>query len=128
MDKTASKSFSISNSFQKSPFFAVLMYSIYGHPRYFKFKRKYQQYDPCFHTIFPFLMTMPRVSIILDDFLFYFISSNYKLLHLYLWKISSNIKWISLYLKVYDLKQCKLYRFTESETNLTQHLQKCSLK
>ena len=33
------------------------MYSFYGHPRYFKFKRKYQQYDLCFQ-IFPFLVTM----------------------------------------------------------------------
>ena len=38
--------------------FSVLMYALYGHPRYFKFKRKYQQYGPCFQTIFPFLMTM----------------------------------------------------------------------
>ena len=35
-----------------------LMYALYGHPRYFKFKRKYQQRDPCFETIFPLLMTM----------------------------------------------------------------------
>ena len=34
------------------------MYALYGHPRYFKFKRKYQQYGLCFQTIFPFLMTM----------------------------------------------------------------------
>ena len=46
--KTASKSFSLSNSSQKSPFFAVLMYTLYGHHRYFKFKRKYQRYGPCF--------------------------------------------------------------------------------
>ena len=56
--KTASTSFSLSNYSQKLPFFAVLMYSLYCHPRYFKFKRKYQQYDPCFPTIFPFLMIM----------------------------------------------------------------------
>ena len=37
------------------------MYALYGHPRYFKFKRKYQQYCPCFQTIFPFLMTMRQV-------------------------------------------------------------------
>ena len=43
MTKTASKSFSLSNSSQ-TPFFAVLMYALYGHPRYFKFKRKYQQF------------------------------------------------------------------------------------
>ena len=50
---------SIIHSFiQKSPFFAVLMYSLYDHPRYFKFQRKYQQHGPCFQTIFPFLMTM----------------------------------------------------------------------
>ena len=34
------------------------MYALYGHPRYFKFKEKYQQYSPCFQTIFPFLMAM----------------------------------------------------------------------
>ena len=56
--KTTSKSLSLSNSSQKSPFFTVLMYALYGHPRYFKFKRKYQQYGSCFQTIFPFLMTM----------------------------------------------------------------------
>ena len=26
------------------------MYSLSGHPRYFKFKRTYQQYGPCFHS------------------------------------------------------------------------------
>ena len=30
------------------------MYSLYNHPRYFKFKRKYQQHGLCFQTIFPF--------------------------------------------------------------------------
>ena len=34
------------------------MYSLYGHPINFKFKRKYQQWGLCFQTIFPFLMTM----------------------------------------------------------------------
>ena len=34
------------------------MYALYGHPRYFKFKQKYQQYGPCFQTIFLHLMTM----------------------------------------------------------------------
>ena len=57
-----SKSFSLSNSSQKPPFFAVLMYSLYGHPRYFKFKRNYQQYAPCFQTIFPFFMTMILIN------------------------------------------------------------------
>ena len=33
------------------------MYSLYGHPRYFKFKPKYRQYGLFFRTIFPFLMT-----------------------------------------------------------------------
>ena len=37
------------------------MYAVYGHPRYFKFKQKYEQSDPCFQTIFPFLMTMKQV-------------------------------------------------------------------
>ena len=31
--KTTSKSFSLSNSSQKPPFFTVLMYSLYGHPQ-----------------------------------------------------------------------------------------------
>ena len=48
MAKTASKLFPLSNSSQKLPFSAVLMYSLYGHPRYFKFKRKYQQIRPVF--------------------------------------------------------------------------------
>ena len=58
MTKTATKSYSLTNSSQKSQFFAVLMYALYGNPRYFKFKRKYQQYGPCFQTIFSFPMTM----------------------------------------------------------------------
>ena len=40
--KTASKSFSLTYSSQKSTFFAVLIYTRYGHHRYFKFERKYQ--------------------------------------------------------------------------------------
>ena len=36
MAKTVSKSFLLSNSSKKLPFFAVLMYALYGHPRYFK--------------------------------------------------------------------------------------------
>ena len=51
-------SFSLSNYSQKLPFFAVLMYVLYGHPGYFKFKRKHQQHGSCFQTIFLFLMTM----------------------------------------------------------------------
>ena len=47
-----------SNSSQKRPLLAPLMYSLYGHPKYFKFKLKYQQYGPCFQTNFPFLMIM----------------------------------------------------------------------
>ena len=38
--KTTSKSLSLSSSSQKSPFFAVLMYVLYSHLRYFKFKWK----------------------------------------------------------------------------------------
>ena len=56
--KTASKSFLLSNSQQKSSFFAVLMYALYGHPRHYKFKQKNQQSGPYFQTIFPFSMTM----------------------------------------------------------------------
>ena len=41
---TTEKSFLLSSSRQKSPFFAVLMYALYGHPRHFKFKQKYQQW------------------------------------------------------------------------------------
>ena len=43
MTETASKSFSLSISSQKLSFFAFLMYSLYGHSKYFKFKRNYQQ-------------------------------------------------------------------------------------
>ena len=39
------------------------MYSLYGQPRYFKLKRKYQRYDPCLRTIFLFLMTMLQQNI-----------------------------------------------------------------
>ena len=67
--KTTSKSLSLINSSQKSPFFAVLMYALYGHARYFKFKQKYEQYGPCFQTVFPFLMTMLE-SIPLDSWSF----------------------------------------------------------
>ena len=52
--KKASKSFSLRNSPMKQwkePFFTVLIYSLYGHPRNFKFKRKYQQYGLCFQTL-----------------------------------------------------------------------------
>ena len=37
MAKTGQKSFSLGNSSQKPLFFAVLMYSLYSHPRYLKF-------------------------------------------------------------------------------------------
>ena len=40
------------------------MYTLYGHFRYFKFMQKYQQYGPCFQTIFPFLMTMKSSCIL----------------------------------------------------------------
>ena len=63
MAKTATKSFSLrkfSPKQWKQPFFAVLMYSLYSHPRNFKLKRKYQQYSPCFLTIFPFLVTLAK--------------------------------------------------------------------
>ena len=39
------------------------MYALYSHPRRFKFKRKYQQYGPCFQTIFPFLMTKIKIKL-----------------------------------------------------------------
>ena len=42
----------------RSRHFSLLMYALYGHPRYSKFKRKYRQYGPCFQTIYPFLMAM----------------------------------------------------------------------
>ena len=60
MAKTALKSFSLSNSSQKLPFLVALMYALYDHPRYFKFKQKYQQYGPFFQTISPFFMTMMK--------------------------------------------------------------------
>ena len=34
------------------------MYALYVHPKYFKFKQKYQQYSLLFQTIFPYLSTM----------------------------------------------------------------------
>ena len=40
------------------------MYALYGHPRYFKFKEKYQQYGPCFQTIIPFLMTRNKPIVV----------------------------------------------------------------
>ena len=52
------KVISTEQSLTKPPFYAVLMYSLYGHPRYFKFKRKCQQHGPCFQTIFPFFVTL----------------------------------------------------------------------
>ena len=58
MAKTASNSISVNSSSQKSPFCDFLIYALYGHPRYFKFKRKYRQYGPRFQTIFLFLTTM----------------------------------------------------------------------
>ena len=48
MTKTASKSFSLSNSSQKLPFLLFWMYFLYDHPNFFKFKRKYQQLLPVF--------------------------------------------------------------------------------
>ena len=36
----------------------VLIYSLYGQPKCFKFKQKYQKYGSRFQIIFPFLMTM----------------------------------------------------------------------
>ena len=38
----------MSNSSQKPPFFAALMYFLYGHPRYFNFKRKKMLIRPVF--------------------------------------------------------------------------------
>ena len=58
MPKTASKVFVLRSSLQKLPFFTVLMNALHGHPRYFKFKQKYQQYGPCLETIVSFLMNM----------------------------------------------------------------------
>ena len=55
MAKTAWKSFSRNIFSQKPPFSPVLMYFLYGHPRYFKVKRKYQQNGPVFWLSFRFL-------------------------------------------------------------------------
>ena len=44
------------------------MYPYCFHLIYFKFKQNYQQYGSCFQTIFPFLMTMFRVTIRLWSF------------------------------------------------------------
>ena len=59
--------FLLSSSQQKSPFFSALMYALYGHPRYFTFKRKYQQYGPCFHIIFPFPMPMLELNMMTES-------------------------------------------------------------
>ena len=47
----------------QQPFFFLLMYSLYGHFRNFKFKQKYQQNCPCFQTIFPILQCVKSVRI-----------------------------------------------------------------
>ena len=54
-DALPPEALALSNPFQKAPFFAVLMYALYGHRRYFTFKRKYQQYGPCFRLSLGFL-------------------------------------------------------------------------
>ena len=38
---------------EKVPFFAVLIYSLYGHREYFKFKRKYQEIRLVFPDLLP---------------------------------------------------------------------------
>ena len=43
-----------SNSSQKRPLLAPLMYSLYGHPRYFNLKCKYQEYGRVSRLIFRF--------------------------------------------------------------------------
>ena len=53
---TLLKSFSLINFSQKSQFCAVLMYSLYGHSRYFKFKQKYQQSARVSRQGFTFLL------------------------------------------------------------------------
>ena len=58
MAKAASKPSPQRKSSLQAPIFAVLMYFLYGLPRNFKFKQKYQQYDLYFQIIFLFLMTM----------------------------------------------------------------------
>ena len=58
MAKKASKSFSLGNFSQYSPYFAVSMCALYDHPIYLMLKRKYQQYGLCFQTIFPLLLAV----------------------------------------------------------------------
>ena len=58
------------------------MYALYGHARYYKFKGKYQQYGPRFHTILPFLMTMIKVKK-LETKIFLIDDKNYKDLTIY---------------------------------------------
>ena len=48
MAKTASDSFLLSNSWQKSPFFAVLMYALYNQPRLFQVQAKISIVQPVF--------------------------------------------------------------------------------
>ena len=67
MAETASKPFSLNNSTQKPPFFPVLKYSLYDNLRSFKSKQKYQQYGPCFQTIFLLLITVNVALLLLSN-------------------------------------------------------------
>ena len=58
MAKAASESSPQRKSSLQADILAVMMCSLYCYPKNFKFTRKYQQYGPCFHNIFPFFMTM----------------------------------------------------------------------
>ena len=72
----------------KAAIFAVLMYSLYGHCVNITFKRKYQQNDPCFQTIFPFLTTMKWHDMTWHVKIHGFLNISTKVSpkHYYLWK------------------------------------------
>ena len=91
MARAASKPFSLSNFPQKPLFFAIFMYPLYGHPRYFKFKQKYQQYGPCFQTMFPFLMTALVHQFFFLNLLFTWEQKNILILPRQFWQISFHL-------------------------------------
>ena len=65
LTKTASNSFSLSNSPQKLSFFVVLMYSLYGLPDISSSSANINKYDLQFQIITLFLMTMvPGIQMI----------------------------------------------------------------
>ena len=85
----------------KTTIFAVFMYFLYCHPRYFKFKQNC--YGSCFETSFSFLITMfivlcnTQYSINLYVFLDLCSSSSYELSKFSLWKICKPFLYLSYF-------------------------------